>query len=121
VWVILRNLKALEVAEPILKVPQRRMRRSGPMPTIWGLVGHCSDGEVAMAVTLHYRTLSPKYRAAEKVAQTILDEFRLDQPLEVKYRDIMQKVRAMKIPYSGPDVADLAAQYLHEKGIKVWR
>jgi len=70
---------------------------------------------------VYYRTLSPKYRAAEKVAQTILDEFRLDQPMEVRYTDIMLKVKAMKIPYSGSDVADLAAQYLHEKGVKVWR
>jgi len=118
---VLKKLKALGIVEPILKVPQRRMKRSGPMPTIWGLVGHCSDEEVARAMTLHYRTLSPKYRAAEKVAQTILDEFKLDQPMEVKYTDIMHRVKAMRIPYSGPDVADLAAQYLHEKGIKVWR
>ena len=50
---------------------------------MWGLVGSCSDEEVARAVTLHYRTLSPKYRAAEKVAQTILDESKLGQPKEV--------------------------------------
>ncbi|MHA1676849.1 MAG: hypothetical protein ACTSU6_06695, partial [Candidatus Njordarchaeales archaeon] len=117
---VLKKLKALGIVEPILKVPQRRMRRSGPMPTIWGLLG-CSDEEVARAVTLHYRTLSPKYRAAEKVAQTILDEFRLDQSLEVRYTDIMHRVKTMKIPYSSPDIADLAAQYLHERGIKVWR
>ena len=61
-------------------------------------------------VTLHYRTLNPKYRAAEKVAQSILDEFRLDQPMEVKYTDTMIRVKAMKIPDSGSDVADLAAQ-----------
>jgi len=118
---VLRNLRALGIVEPILKVPQRCMRRSGPMPTIWGLVGHCSDEEVARAVTLHYRALSPKYRAAEKVVQTILDEFKQDQPMEVKYTDIMIRVKAMKIPYSGPGVANLAAQYLHEKGIKIWR
>jgi len=118
---VIRNLKALGIVEPILKVPQRSMRRSGPMSTVWGLVGHCSDEEVARAVTLHYRTLSPKYRAAEKVAQTILDEFRLNRTMEVKYTDIMHMVKTMKIPYSGSDVADLAAQYFHEKGIKVWR
>ena len=55
------------------------------------------------------------------MAQTILDEFKQDQPMEVKYGDIMIRVKAMKIPYSGPDVVDMAAQYLHEKGIKVWR
>jgi len=98
-----------------------RVKRSGPMPRVWGLVGHCSDEEVARAVTLHYRTLSPKYRAAEKVAQTILDEFKLGQPKEINYRDIMFRVKEMKIPFRAPDISDLAAQYLHEKGVKVWR
>jgi hypothetical protein len=78
----------------------------------------CSVFEVAMAVTLHCRTLSPKYRAAEKVAQTILDEFKLGEPREVNYRDMMFRVREMRIPFKGADVSDLAASYLHEKGIK---
>ena len=90
------------------------------MPRVWGLVGSCSDEEVARAVTLHYRTLSPKYRAAEKVAQTILDEFK-DRPMEVNYRDIVLRVKEMKIPFRAPDISDLTAQYLHEKGVKVWR
>jgi DNA-binding IclR family transcriptional regulator len=117
---VIRDLKALGVVEPILKVPQRRVKRSGPMPKVWGLVGHCSDEEVARAVTLHYRTLSPKYRAAEKVALSILDEYRVGVQ-EVSYRDIVLRVKEMKIPFKSPDIADLAAQYLHEKGIKVWR
>jgi hypothetical protein len=117
----IRELRALGIVEPILKVPQRRMKRSGPMPRVWGLVGHCSDEEVARAITLHYRSLSPKYRAAEKVAQTILDEFRDGRPREVNYRDIVLKVKVMRIPFKGPDIADLAAQYLHDNGFKVWR
>ena len=117
---VIRDLRALGIVEPILKVPQRRVKRSGPMPKVWGLVGHCSDEEVARAVTLHYRTLSPKYRAAEKVAQTILDEYR-GRATEVNYRDIVLRVKEMKIPFKAPDTADLAAQYLHEKGVKVWR
>ena len=87
---------------------------------MWGLVGHCSDEEVARAVTLHYRTLSPKYRAAEKVAQTILDKYR-GRATEIGYRNILLRVKEMKIPFKSPDIADLAAQYLHEKCIKVWR
>jgi hypothetical protein len=117
---VLRDLRALGIVEPILKVPQRRVKRSGPMPKVWGLVGSCSDEEVAKAVTLHYRSLSPKYRAAEKVAQTILDEFK-DRLMEVNYREIMLKVKEMRIPFKSPDIADLAAQYLHEKGFKIWR
>jgi hypothetical protein len=117
---VIRDLRALGVVEPILKVPQRRMKRSGPMPKVWGLVGSCSEEEVARAITLHYRTLSPKYRAAEKVAQIILDEFN-DWSKEVTYKEIMFKVKEMRIPFMSSDVADLAAQYLHEKGVKVWR
>ena len=117
---VLRDLRALGIVEPILKVPQRRVKRSGPMPKVWGLVGSCSDEEVAKAVTLHYRSLSPKYRAAEKVAQTILDEYR-GRAMEVSYRDIVLRVKEMRIPFMGSDIADLAAHYLHEKGIKVWR
>jgi len=48
-------------SEPILKVTQRRMSHSGPMPKVWGLVGSCSDEKAAMAMTIHYRTLSPKH------------------------------------------------------------
>jgi hypothetical protein len=119
---VLRDLRALGIVEPILKIPQRRVKRSGPMPRVWGLVGHCSDEEVARAVTLHYRTLSPKYRAAEKVAQAILDDFyKKGKPMEISIRDIFVQVKALKIPFTSPDIADLAAQYLHEKGIKVWR
>lgn len=40
---------------------------------------------------------------------------------EVGYRDIVLRVKEMKVPFNSPDVADLAAQYLHEKGTKVWR
>ena len=87
---------------------------------MWGLVGSCRYEDVAWTVTLRCRTLSPKYGAAEKVAQTILDEFKLGQPKEVNYRDIVFRVKEMKIPFKTPDIADLAAQYLHEKGIKVW-
>lgn len=113
---------ALGIVEPILKVPQRRVKRSGPMPRVWGLVGHCSDEEVARAVILHYRTLSPKYRAAEKVAQAILDDFyKKGKPMEISIRDIFVQVKALKIPFTSPDIADLAAMYLHEKGVKVWR
>jgi hypothetical protein len=31
------------------------------------------------------------------------------------------RVKEMKIPFRAPDISDLTAQYLHEKGVKVWR
>jgi len=27
----------------------------------------------------------------------------------------------MRVPFSAPDIAELAAKYLNEKGVKVWR
>ena len=43
------------------------------------------------------------------------------KPTEVNYRDIVLKVKEMRIPFMGSDVANLAAQYLHDNGFKVWR
>jgi hypothetical protein len=66
--------------------------------------------------------LSPKFRVAEEVAQTILDQYvEKDAPMEITYREIMVKVRELKIPFRAPDIADLTAQYLNEKGLKIWR
>ena len=48
------------------------------------------------------------------------DEFK-DRPMEVSYREIILKVKEIKIPFKGSDIAGLAAQYLHEKGFKIWR
>ena len=59
---------------------------------------------------------------AEEVAQTILDEYitprRVD---EISYREIVIEVKELRIPFRAPDIADLAARYLHDLGIKVWR
>ena len=43
--------------------------------------------------------LSIKYRAAEKVVQTIPDEYMDGRPKEVNNRDIMARVREMRIPF----------------------
>jgi len=116
----IKQLRSLGVIVPALKVSKAKSR-GGPRPTVWALEGASPD-EVAEALRLHYRMLSPKYRIAETVAQTILDEYRKKgKPREVTYREIVIHVKELKIPFMGPDIADLAAQYLHENGIKVWR
>lgn len=43
------------------------------------------------------------------------------QVTEITYREIIIQVRELEIPFNVPDIAELAARYLHEKGIKVWR
>jgi hypothetical protein len=66
--------------------------------------------------------LSPKFLVAEKAAQTILDEYITKRNVdEISYREIIIQVKELRIPFRTPDIADLAATYLNEKGIKVWR
>jgi hypothetical protein len=66
--------------------------------------------------------LSPKFRVAEKVAQTIIDEYITKRNVfEISYREVVIKVKEMRIPFKTSDIATLAATYLHEMGVKVWR
>ena len=117
----LKQLRSLKIIVPALKVGKSRKSKGGPRPTVWALEDTSPD-DVAEALRLHYRLLSPNYRIAEKVAQTILDEFHeKGKPPEINYREIIIHIKELKIPFTTPDIADLAAQYLHEKGIKVWR
>ncbi len=121
VYRALKRLRAMGVVVPALKVSKVKRSKGGPRPTVWA-IDSASPNEVGTALKHHYRMLSPKFRVAEEVAQTILDEFQeKEAPLEIKYTEIMIHVKELKIPFKGPDIADLAAQYLHERGIKVWR
>lgn len=122
VYRALKQLHAFGVIKPILMLSHRRKTaKGGPRPTVWG-IPNCSDDNVVKAVALHYRSKSPKYRAAEKVAQDILDNYILAQQLsEISYRTILIVIKEMRIPFAMPDIADLAAQYLRERGVKVWR
>jgi hypothetical protein len=121
VYRVLKMLRLKKVVVPAIRVSRIKKSRGGPRPTVWALEG-ASKEEIAKAVSLHYRMLSPKYRVAEEVAQTILDEYIAPrQVFEISYREIVIKVKELKIPFRAPDIADLAAQYLTEQGVKVWR
>jgi len=119
VYRILKRLRSRGLVEPAIKVKVKD-RKGGPAPVVWA-TELTQSREIAAAVQRHYRLLSPKYRVAEKIAQSILDEFREGQPREIKYPEIMVHVRRLRIPMLDPDIADLAAKYLHENGVKVWR
>jgi hypothetical protein len=117
----LKHLRSLKIVVPALKITKNRKSKGGPRPTIWAIEG-ASPEDIAEALRLHYRMISPKYRVAEEVAQTIIDEYITPrQATEVTYREIIIHVKELKIPFVASDVADLAASYLHDKGIKVWR
>lgn len=121
VYRALKRLRAMKVIVPALKVSKVKRSKGGPRPTVWAL-DTASPGEISDSLRLHYKMLSPKYRVAEEIAQTILEDYEAKgKPLEISYRDIMGEVKSLKIPFKGPDIADMAAKYLHEHGIKVWR
>ncbi len=117
----IKRLRTLGIVTPAIKVSKIKNSKGGPRPTVWSLT-NASTEEISKALKLHFRFLSPKYRVAEKVAQTILDEYVNKQNIqELSYKQILIYIKELRIPFNAPDVADLAAQYLHEKGIKVWR
>ncbi len=116
----LKRLRTMKVVVPALKVTKSRDIRGGPRPTVWAF-HEAEDTEIAATLRLHYNLLSPKYCVAERIAQTILEEYSEKQVKEIAYKEIIIKVKQMKIPFSTPDIAGLAADYLQERGIKVWR
>jgi hypothetical protein len=121
VYRVIKRLRALGIIEPAIKVSKVKNSKGGPRPTVWAL-SKASTEEISFALRLHFRTLSPKYRVAEEVAQTILDEYMSRRKVqEISYREILIHVREMHIPFKTPDIADLAADYLLENGMKVWR
>ena len=117
----LKRLRSMGILVPALKVSKVKSSKGGPRPTVWALEGS-SNEEVAKALRLHYKLLSPKFQVAETVAQTILDEYITKRKVdEIDYREILVQVKALRVPFRTPDIADLAATYLNERGIKVWR
>jgi len=121
VYRALKQLRSLGFIKPAIKVKKAKNSRGGPRPTMW-ILEDSSNADVADALRLHYRMLSPKYRIAEEVAQSILDEYLTPRhSIEITYREIIIHIKDLKIPFKSPDIAELAANYLHERGIKVWR
>jgi len=120
VYRALKRLRSAGLIVPALKAPKQSGTRGGPRPNIWSTEISKVE-EIAAALRRHHKLLSPKFRVAEQISQAILDEFTEEQHREIRYPEIMVRVRALKIPFVGSDVADLAASYLHEQGVKVWR
>lgn len=115
----LKTLRAMGIITKALRATKDV--RPGIKPTIWQ--AQCAEADdIVNALNRHYRSLSPKYRVAEKLAQTLLTEIiEKDKQPELKYHEIVQRIREKNLHRELTDIADLTAQYLHEQGIKVWR
>ena len=74
VYRALKRLRAMGVVVPALKVSKVKRSKGGPRPTVWAL-DSASPDEVSKALRLHYKMLSPKFRVAEEIAQTILEDY----------------------------------------------
>lgn len=117
----LKRLRSSNIVEPMIRIMQKKGTKGGPRPTIWGLIG-CTNEEIAGAINLHHRCMSPKYRLAEEIAQKMLKEYIIPKGVnEISLLDIVKEVKMGGRKFQYMDVANLAAQYLHEEGIKIWR
>lgn len=115
----LAALKVFGVIEPAHKLREPHFR--GKPPTMYQTPDATVD-QINEAYELHRKLRSPKYRAAREVAQTILEDYLSKKPtMEITYTEIVVQVKKMKISFNTPDIADLAAKYLHEQGVRIWR
>jgi hypothetical protein len=110
------QLQAMRLIEPATRLPKEAFEKGGKKVRVWMVEG-ALPGEIRDAMILHQRLKSPKYRVAVEVAQTLLDEH-LE---EITFREILKHVKGRGLPYPASDVAELTAQYLHERGVKIWR
>lgn len=120
-YYILRKLRKMGFIVPAKEIRKQVDSKGGPRPTVWALVGSHQE-EVAAAIRLHYRSLSPKYLAAEKVAQSALTRFSTIRVYNtVTQRQLVDETRRLEVNYKVSDVAEIALEILHEKGVQVIR
>ena len=116
VYRALERLEAIGLVEPITT-----FRNAGKKPvTVWRVLDATAD-QVQRAILLHNRLRNPKYRVAERLAQTLLQTYIPPHRPEITVREIWVKVRELKVPYAAPDVVDIVAHLLQQRGVKVWR
>lgn len=116
----LKRLRKLDVIVGAFKITTLRGSGGGPRTKVWALQG-ADAGEVADAIRKHHRALSPKYRVAEEMVQSILEDTpRIYERNEVNYRELVNYLKIQKMPFRRNDVAEMMTAILREKGIKVW-
>jgi hypothetical protein len=117
----IRTLQALGFIEEIRKFRGMDRVRGGPRPKMWGLTD-CSQEQVMTAILLHGKCKSPKYRQAEEVIQSILDEYVIPMGVtEMTWQQLIQRVRGFGKSYRADDIALIGIPILKKHGVKVWR
>lgn len=98
-------------------------REAGRIPDVWQTPDATVD-QVLEATQLHRQLKFPKYNMAEKLAQSILNDYLLPKHrTETTMRDVIEILEGMStVPKAEMvDVCDFVCRYLGEEGIKVWR
>lgn len=120
VYRALKRLRTLGILEKVRKISKPLMSAGGPRPTVWALLG-ASGTDIASVIGEHNRSLSPKYRAAEQIVQTMMRDYtsiRVKQ--EITRKEIHFVVKEFDMPYRRYDVQLFVEQILKVKGVKVW-
>ena len=112
---IRRQLGTWEIISPAMRGPKNA--KGGPIAKIHQIPS-AEPEQVVEALNYHKKLLSPKYVVAERMAQVILDDYATSS--EINYRDIMDTLVSHNVGRN-IDVADLTAQHLTLKGMKVYR
>lgn len=119
----LKRLRRLGLIDAAIKLHRLHDVRGGPRPTVWMLLG--ADVEtVPLAINRHNRALSPNYRMAEEIAQSLLETWLVPKRLsEYHYRDLVVDVRrATELKGRNLiEITNMVATSLRGMDIKVWR
>ncbi len=116
----LKRLRSLGILEKVRRINKPLKSAGGRRPTVWALLG-ASGKDIASVIGEHSRSLSPKYRVAEEIVQTMIRDYtsiRVNQ--EIKLKEINFVVKAFDMPYRRYDVQLFVEQIFKDKGIKVW-
>lgn len=118
----LKRLRKLDVIVNAIRITTQKGSGGGPRAKVWTLQG-ADATQVADAIRKHHRALSPKYRVAEEIVQSVLKKYLKHRPSQegITYKKILALVRPELSTYRAGDIAELAAVILHREGIKVWR
>ena len=122
VYRIIKALSNLGIIFPSQKIRNYARSKGGPRYEVWSLTG-ADRIDVAECIKLHRRCMSPKYRLAEEIMPTILDDFIYKRNVkEITKRELIQYVKAAKlVSFNANDIVEMAIPMIQDKGIKVWR
>jgi len=97
--------------------PIKGAKKGGPKPILYGLPG-IDEKTIAEAIIKVQRNYEPAYKVVTDIVQRTWDHIKDE---EIQFSKIVNLSRRHCQGYQFIDIAELAAQELHRKGVKIWR